>query len=460
MEKVNWKEFRCFVFFLFCAVLIFTGCGRQNSTGAAGAAPEEKGPVYIIQELGSDARTEVILRIVHGVYPDLEMEFIDVPSRGEYQTKIRLMCQAKQDVDLIWDGGMVNIDWISNGFIAQLDDFAADWDDYKTLSDNAKNTILAYDGHVWGIPHGSYQRILFYRTDWLKQAGYDHPPATWEELITMSKRIHALNPDRWGYSFRGGPIGGQYCEMNMVAFLKPEWVDPLFIFVTKEGKSIFEYPEIKEGVEFYLRLYKEASPPDSISWGFSQMVEAFYAGVTAFLVQDSDCIPICQEYMEEGTWATAVLPKGDNGYSFYKQGWGGFNITSHSPRKNKAFQVIKAMGSPEGNMEYAKFNGTYPVQSAAVNDPYFGTGYYKPYGETMLDKTRIGYLEGLWSPLNTPEEIDFMNSLNINEDSIVQSYLTGTSTTAQLITTWGQKYSWVPDSEWVKARAASFKENL
>jgi multiple sugar transport system substrate-binding protein len=443
------------LFLVLCAATAFAGGKAEGSAGAGAEA--EKGPVYIIQELASDARTEIIQRVVRKAYPDLELEMIDVP-RGEYETKFRLMCQAKQDVDLTWEGSLFNISWISNGFIVPLDDFVAAWDDYKTLSENAKNTMLAYDGHVWGIPHGSYQRILFYRSDWLKEAGYDHPPATWEELISMSKKIHSLNPNRWGYSFRGGAGVDSYCEMNMVAFLKPEWVDPMLIYVTREGKSIFEYPEIKQGIEFYKRLYQEASPPDSITWGFTEMVEAFYAGVTAFLVQDSDCIPICEEYMEEGTWATAMLPKGDNGYSFYKQGWGSFNITAHSPRKNKAFQVIKAMVSPEGNMEYARFNGTYPVQSAAARDPYFGTGYYKPYGETILDKTRIGYLEGSYSPLNTPEEIDYMNSVNFNGNSQVQSYIAGNITADQLIAAWKKVYAWVPDSPWVKARAAANKQ--
>jgi multiple sugar transport system substrate-binding protein len=444
------KTFLLLIIATVTASVVFAGGNSDNAKDG-----QESGPVYIMQLLGNETRDGIIRKLVSQDYPGVEVEFIDVP-RDEEATRFRLMVQAKQNLDMVLEGAPSLVECVNNNYITQLDSYVAGWDGLDTLSENAQSFMRLYDGHIWNIPTGSFQRILFYRTDWLKEAGYDHPPVTWEELITMSKRIHSLNPNRWGYSFRGGQGVSSYAEMNMFSFLKPELVDPMSMFVTKEGKSVFDYPEIRQGLEYYKRLYTEVSPPDSINWGFSEMVEAFYSGVTAFLIQDSDCVPICEEYMREGTWLTAPLPKGDNGYSYYKQGWGSMMITAHSPRKNKAFNVIKAVVSPSGNMELSKVFGTYPVQTTAINDPYFGSNYYKPYGETLNDNTRIGYIEDT-RLLNTPQEVEYMYAQNFNADIAVQNFIAGKDTVEHLIQTWSNNYTWVKDSAWVKARAASFR---
>src|SRR5689334_2699029 len=50
---------------------------------------------------------------------------------------------------------------------------------------------------------------LEYRTDLLREYGYDHPPKTWNELESMAERIQAGErakgtKDFWGYVWQGG----------------------------------------------------------------------------------------------------------------------------------------------------------------------------------------------------------------------------------------------------------------
>jgi multiple sugar transport system substrate-binding protein len=428
------------VLFVLISAVLFAGGGNQ-------AASNNK-PIIAIQMFGSADRDVLIRKIIGDSYPGLEIEFIDVPTT-EFPNKVAMMCQAKQDLDIIWEGSTLNLEWINNKFIMQLDDFAASWADWATVADTYKNIVKSYDGHIWAIPLGGYQRILFYRTDYLRDAGYNHPPATWQEVFDMSKVIHQKNPARYGYTFR--PNAGYYAQ-TVTPFLPPEVVNPASIFITLEGKSIFEYPEILEATKFFKQLYTEASPPESMNYTpFQNMVEAFYSGVTTFMLQDSDTIPICEQYMENGTWMTTVLPKGPHGYDFYKIGSTSINIAAHSKNVENAYNVIRAVCGPKGNMEYSRFYGTYPVQTASATDPYFGTGYYKAYGETLLDSKRIGYIENSYPAQTTMEEIDYMNSLGIDQDAEVQRYLMGEITAEDLIATYKKLYAWVEASSWVKA---------
>jgi trehalose/maltose transport system substrate-binding protein len=64
------------------------------------------------------------------------------------------------------------------------------------------------DGKVVAIPYAVQLGVLEYRTDLLREYGYDHPPRTWDELERMAARIQAGErakgkKDFWGYVWQG-----------------------------------------------------------------------------------------------------------------------------------------------------------------------------------------------------------------------------------------------------------------
>jgi trehalose/maltose transport system substrate-binding protein len=64
------------------------------------------------------------------------------------------------------------------------------------------------NGKIVAIPYGVQLGVLEYRTDLLREYGYDHPPRTWDELESMAARIQAGErakgkKDFWGYVWQG-----------------------------------------------------------------------------------------------------------------------------------------------------------------------------------------------------------------------------------------------------------------
>src|SRR5258708_31309096 len=64
------------------------------------------------------------------------------------------------------------------------------------------------NGKLVAVPFNVPLGGLEYRTDLLREYGYDHPPKTWNELESMAERIQAGGPakgakDFWGFVGQG-----------------------------------------------------------------------------------------------------------------------------------------------------------------------------------------------------------------------------------------------------------------
>jgi trehalose/maltose transport system substrate-binding protein len=73
------------------------------------------------------------------------------------------------------------------------------------------------NGKVIAIPYQVNVGALEYRSDLLREYGYDHPPKTWSELETMSERIQAGERAKgrkefWGYVWQGAAAEGLTCN--------------------------------------------------------------------------------------------------------------------------------------------------------------------------------------------------------------------------------------------------------
>jgi trehalose/maltose transport system substrate-binding protein len=70
---------------------------------------------------------------------------------------------------------------------------------------------------VVGIPYQVNIGSLEYRTDLLREYGYDHPPETWDELEAMAKRIQTGErakgkKDFWGFVWQGAEAEALTCN--------------------------------------------------------------------------------------------------------------------------------------------------------------------------------------------------------------------------------------------------------
>ena len=110
-------------------------------------------------------------------------------------------------IDVVWPG-------ILNEYLIDLKPYAA-----TELSSEDPELVASYtvDGKVVALPYHPQIGVLSYRTDLLREYGYQRPPKTWDELEKMAARIQAGErakgkKDFWGYIWQGGAGESLTCD--------------------------------------------------------------------------------------------------------------------------------------------------------------------------------------------------------------------------------------------------------
>jgi len=434
---VRWKKAWMKTLAVVTAIALMAGCGNSGSTSsdsknaenAAAGGGKEQVTLQMVESLTSPARTQLLNEMIkrfESKNPGINVELISPPLESADQ-KISSMLLAKQDVDVLEVRDQTVKQFVQNKFLADLSADTGEWQHWDSLIDTVKSNATIVDNKPYFIPYGIYQKTLFYRTDWFKEKGLQ-PPKTWEELLDAAVKLTDPSKNRYGYSFRGGAGSPDYVEFMTWAYLGDK-LAPNDSYFTKDGKTMYETAEAKQALQMFMDLYKKASPPDSISWSYPEMVQGFTSGVTAMLIQDPEVIQTAKEKMQEGTWDTAPLPLGPSGFAPQTVGTAGWGIAEQSEHKEEAWKLIEFLSSPEENLGFSKSNGLIPIHKSAAEDPYFKDGFYKSYMAMNAEPER--YLTA-----QRPVGYKGWGQFRSNAEKEIQAYLFGKTTADDLLKTW------------------------
>lgn len=159
------------------------------------------------------------------------------------------------------------------GFGEPVDDLVAKIDEtYKYVP--KPKTLYYFDGHYWAVPVWSITIMLYYRDDLLKQHGFDEPPRTWDELLTMARTFSEAG--KFGIGLPAS--SGQNCTEQVVwSFLSTKGAQ----VYDEEGNIVFNNPKTVETYDYLVELAKY-SPPDCTGWSWAETKLSFTSGSVPF----------------------------------------------------------------------------------------------------------------------------------------------------------------------------------
>jgi multiple sugar transport system substrate-binding protein len=130
-------------------------------------------------------------------------------------------------------------------------------------------------GKSWkAVPWGIIPIAIVYRTDWVKEAGYDKFPDTYDEMLVLCRKIKEKgHPSGFALGRAIGDANQSHYPM-LWAHGGAE--------CTKDGKTVaINSPATAKAVDYVRTLFKEAETEDVLSWDDSSNNRAFLAGELA-----------------------------------------------------------------------------------------------------------------------------------------------------------------------------------
>lgn len=370
---------------------------------AAGGAAAQDVTLELTEVITSPQRTETLQALVaefEAENPDVTVEITSLPWGQAFEI-FATTVSAGNTPDVVEMPDRWLALYAANGALESLEPWLAEWDETETLTPRALEMARFVDGTAYMIPYGFYLRAMFYHRPLLEEAGVESPPTTLEEFRAAAEAVSAL-PGKYGYCLRGGPGGlNGWMMFGATHAGSGEFFD-------ESGASTLDGEGWVGGIDYLAGLYRDGlAPPDSVSWGFNEIVAGFYSGTCALLDQDPDALIAIEERMSPDDFGVVPFPKGPDGRAYPTIGYAGWAMFADGEHKEEARALIEHLSSRDANFRWNQRIGALPIHEGVEDDPFFGQEKFAGWFESLGDADVVP----LTMPTNLEEFAFFADSL-------------------------------------------------
>jgi multiple sugar transport system substrate-binding protein len=290
-------------------------------------------------------------------------------------------------VDLVWIGEFAEAGWIvpiedlQKKFPKIVDPDLDQQDFFPLLLD----AFGSWKGKVYGLPFDNYSGLLFYNKEMLKQAAFDAPPATWDQLF--QEYAPKLTKDgKYAFALQSRRGETQSCD----SFMRFIWPWGGTLLDEKSFKSNLLSEKSQQGLQFRQDLIKYM-PPGIVDYDHNEAVNALAQGQVAMITEWSAFYSTLTDPKSSklgDNLGVAPEPKGPDGR---KPALGGFSlaVTNQAGDKEKAaaWLFIQWVTSKAKAKEYVEAGGVSGRQSV-YKDEALAAKY--PFIKPMVESWQQG----------------------------------------------------------------------
>lgn len=223
-----------------------------------------------------------------------------------------------------------------------------------------------FDGATYGIPWYVDTRVLFYRRDLLKAAGYSEMPRTWSGWREAMEKI------------RGPKAGSRYAillptnEWEQITIFGLQERSPLL--VDGDTRGGFAQADFARATDWYISLYKQGLAPVVSYTQLGNPYQEFSRGYVAMWITGPWNLGEFRRRLPpelQDSWMTAPVPAPDG------QQWPGYSLAGGSSialfraskQKDAAWRFVEFLSRPEIQTRFYALSGDLPARKASWDDP-------------------------------------------------------------------------------------------
>jgi multiple sugar transport system substrate-binding protein len=262
------------------------------------------------------------------------------------------------------------------------------------------------DGVLRGIPWYVDTRLIFYRSDIVAAAGYDHPPRTWDEwsreMAAVKKRV---GPDRYAILF---PLN----EFEPLLALSLQGDEPLL--ADGGRRANFHGKAFRDALAFYAASFREGWAPQMSNTQISNVWTEFGRGYFSFYVSGPWNIAEFRKRLpaeRQHDWMTAALP-GPHGPGASNAGGSSLVVMRKSRNKDAAWKLVEYLSQPEVQERFHALTGNLPPRRATWALASLGAD---PYARAFRDQ-----LERVRPTPAVPEWERIVNEMQVVAEQVVR----------------------------------------
>ncbi|HEX2978892.1 MAG TPA: extracellular solute-binding protein [Anaerolineaceae bacterium] len=338
-------------------------------------------------------------------------------SMDQIYSKVQVAASAQQAAaDVIFLSEESPSFIVTPGFVMPLDDIIANDADLD-MADIADTDFWKIDGKTYGIPSYIQTVMMDYNADKLAQAGYENPPATWDELTTMAKKLKADGIDEYPIS-----MGAIDWSWYMIALTKgdkmfDEDLNPVFADEGSKGR---------EAMALLLSYFKdELISPAMLSETTPHSV--FMSGVGTFhqsWLGANGLMNNAEQSKQAPNVKYMALPETSNTWSMDAA----LGISAYTENQDAAWQFIKWYIGESNERGIFDAYGLYPA-SQSLQKALDSEGKLVQFDVTSEQASHLNQLPrwaGWWGPWTTKVTEALRRGINgeLTSDQVIDQVAT------------------------------------
>lgn len=291
---------------------------------------------------------------------------IDVIGQDVFENRITLSFTGKTgDLDVVHAPVIQLQRWVKAGWLRPIT--------AETAAMATKDDILAgpldsfvVNGDQWGLPFLAGTGMMAYRTDLLAEAGFDKPPATWDEMITVAAAVKENGTP--ALAMRVAP--GQGFNMFVYPQIMRAYGGKFFANYPTDLTPAMNTPEGLQALEVYSKLMNDYGPEGIGNFNFGEVTAAMQSGQVAMIIDESGLIaqtldPEKSQFADK--ISIAAVPSGPAGRS-PAIAVHGLGVPADAPNAEASFKFIEWATSEEVLTKIAVSAGFADFTRASVAD--------------------------------------------------------------------------------------------
>lgn len=227
-----------------------------------------------------------------------------------------------------------------------------------------------FRGRVYRLPTRTDVGVLYYRRDWLEEAGVE-PPATFAELAAAARRLQEP-PGRWGFVWPGSQYEGLVCfYLEVLRGFGGFWIDEPSGDVGLENRAAVEALEFLRGARFIDPI----TPPGVTTYKEEESRRLFQDGRAVFLRNWPYVWRLSQTAGSPlvGKVGVRAVPTVSGAPGQGTLGGWGLGISRYSRNPEKAAGFIRYATSLNGQRLLCRTSGYVPATVAGLDDSDLST---------------------------------------------------------------------------------------